>query len=79
MTTLHLIKCDACERQAPTDDADDWFVVKQIIATQKRYVELNKQVEDRGQSELMFAELCSLRCLASWATNAEITKGMEDR
>lgn len=77
MTMLKLAKCDGCERTTPITNCDGWWSVHEVVTSEERMEVLLNQARESGVSGALSGDFCSLPCLARWAANAEVTRGME--
>lgn len=75
MTTKRIIECDACTKQADLEKLEKpWFHVSAIVADEEMAQRIVEQVDpdayERGDlsSVLDYGDLCSLACVANWAS-----------
>lgn len=77
MTEMNLLKCDGCERTVKNTEAFGWFAIQQIVPTRAEYERLVEEANERGYSDAISGDFCSLGCVESWARNAATLKAME--
>lgn len=78
MTDMLLVKCDGCERTMPKKDSGGWYEVSVSVTSQSQLDDIQERVALTGTSGLLSGDFCSLRCLAEWALNAQVTQAMEE-
>ena len=78
MTSLQLLKCDACEKSVPTTEVRGWYSVVELVGTTSEYRKRVAKAMQRGYSDALGGDFCSLKCLGQWAANAERLQGLEE-
>ena len=67
MTTVHLGKCDGCDKTVSLAEVRGWLTVSTVVTT---------MAELANQEPAYHGDFCSLKCLSEWATNANTLEEM---
>jgi len=70
------VQCDTCEKRVLIKDVGTWYRVATVVATPEHFADLFKAAE-ANEPIHMHGDFCSLRCLATWATNAAALGDLE--